>query len=114
MDGTTALAVGIQAQAGMVIFSGLFLKLIPLYVLIILGFHAAKYLAVKKESAAALLIYIITPVVVFQSVAAAPVSKATFLLPLAFFFMATLAAAVFYFLAYISTNIFTRIVNKYP
>jgi hypothetical protein len=82
----------------MVIFLGLFFKLIPLYVFIILGFHAAKYLAVKKESVAALLIYIITPVVVFQSVATAPFSKGTFLLPLTFFFMATLAAVVFYFL----------------
>ena len=52
----------------MEIFSNILFKLIPLYVIIALGYIAGKYLKVDKESIAKSLMYIIMPVVFFYGI----------------------------------------------
>jgi malate permease and related proteins len=50
------------------IFEQLFIKLLPLYFIIFLGYLAGKKLEVARESIAALLIYIVVPVVYFKAI----------------------------------------------
>lgn len=83
----------------MFLFILLLAKLLPLYALIMLGFIAGKFLAVKKESIAALLIYIVAPVVVFNGVVATKISASALSLPVLFFGAACLICLSFYFLA---------------
>ncbi len=66
----------------MTIFFSLFARIIPLYVIIVLGSIAGRYLAVPKESIARLLIYIIVPIVVFSSALSVELSAGTLLLPM--------------------------------
>jgi len=70
------------------IFFTLLAKLIPLYILILLGFLAGKYFKVQKESIAPLVIYIVAPVIFFNAAATTPISPAVISLPIVTFFMA--------------------------
>ena len=83
----------------MEIFLSLLIKLLPLYGLILIGFFAGRFLKVNKEKLAALLIYVIIPVVIFHSVSSAPLSVSTLSLPLIFFFLTCLLSIICYFLA---------------
>lgn len=83
----------------MVIFLTLFLKIIPLYCIILLGYIAGRRLHVKKESIAPLLIYIIAPVVIFTGVAKADISAGTVSLPLFFFTVASILCLLAYSVA---------------
>jgi predicted permease len=69
----------------MQLFLFLVAKLIPLYLLIAVGFVAAKYLNAKKETLASLLIYVIAPVVVFYGVATTKLTVSALALPIIFF-----------------------------
>lgn len=68
----------------MAVFSTLLLKLIPLYLMIGLGFIAGRFLDVKKESVAKLLIYIFAPAVYFYGAVQADLNTSTLILPLLF------------------------------
>ncbi len=76
----------------------LLIKLIPVYLLILLGFIAGKVLQVKKESIATLLIYTIAPVVVFNGVVTTPLTLSTLSLPLLFFCIGGIICGLFYWL----------------
>ncbi|MEP1217029.1 MAG: AEC family transporter [Marinobacter sp.] len=65
----------------MVAAFALFLKLIPLYVTVTLGWVARRYLDVSGKHIAGLMLYIMTPSVVFSGVMAAPLSAEVILLP---------------------------------
>jgi len=80
----------------MEIFLGLIFKIAPLYFVVFLGYLAGKYLDVKKESVAALLIYFIAPLVIFNGVVTASFDYSVILLPLLFFTVATVFSLVFY------------------
>lgn len=67
------------------VFSVLFAKLIPLYVLIGLGFVASRWLKVKRETIASLLIYIIAPCVILTAVSSTPLTPRLLCVPLLFF-----------------------------
>lgn len=69
----------------MAVFLALILKIIPLYLLIALGFVAGRYLKVSKETIAKLLIYIIAPAVIFNSVFTTPIAANVLALPVLFF-----------------------------
>ena len=71
----------------MTLFFLLFLRLIPLYLLILLGYIAGKKLGVSRETIAPLLIYILAPLVIFNAVATTPIIPSLLLLPLFFFFL---------------------------
>ncbi len=59
----------------------LFLKLIPLYVTVALGWTAGRYLEASGRHIAGIMLYIVTPSVVFSGVMAAPLSPEVILLP---------------------------------
>ncbi len=72
------------------VFSLVLQKLFPLYFLIGLGYWAGKRLEVKRESVASLLIYILAPGVVFQSLISTPLDLHRLSLPLFFFVVCSL------------------------
>lgn len=65
----------------------LFLKLIPLYVTVTLGWIAGRYLEASGKHIAGIMLYIMTPSVVFAGVMAAPLSAEVILLPFLTFTM---------------------------
>lgn len=80
----------------MSIFLILLAKIIPLYVIILLGFIAGKYLEVKRESIASLLIYVIAPVTIFSGIITLTLSPAVLSLPVLFFVVGSIMCALFY------------------
>lgn len=77
------------------IFFTLLIKLIPLYIMILLWFIAAKVLHAEKETVAKLLIYIIAPVVIFYGTYTAELQATVLLLPVFFFVLCSLIALLF-------------------
>jgi len=59
----------------------LFVKLIPLYVTVALGWIAGRYLEASGRHLAGIMLYIVTPSVVFSGVMATPLSMEVILLP---------------------------------
>lgn len=78
------------------IFFSLLTKIFPLYILILLGFIAGKKLNAKKETIASVLIYVIVPVVTFNSVATIELTPSLLLLPLIFFICCSCMCLLFY------------------
>ncbi len=78
----------------MLVFFTLFFKIIPLYLLIGLGFVAGKYLQASKETVARLLIYIIAPAVIFNSVFTTPIAANVLSLPILFFILCSVVCLV--------------------
>lgn len=74
-------------------------KLIPLYIVVLFGFLAGRFSEVKKETVANLLIYIITPVVVFGGVFSAPITAYALFLPILFFVLAASICVLYYFIS---------------
>lgn len=60
-------------------------RLIPLYLLVILGFIAGKFLPVSRNTIAVLLIYLITPLVMFNGLLSLKLSPERVFLPVLFF-----------------------------
>jgi len=71
----------------MTVFLTLIFKIIPLYFLIILGFISGKYLKISKETVAKLLIYIIVPAIIFNSVFTTPITVNILVVPVLFYFL---------------------------
>jgi malate permease and related proteins len=67
------------------VFSTLLVKLIPLYMLIGVGYLLGRYSRLRKELVSFLVIYLLAPVIVFNGVIAAPIALCSFSLPLLFF-----------------------------
>lgn len=80
----------------MIIFFTLLGKLIPLYILIALGWFAGTMLKVQREAVANLLIYIIVPIVFFEGVVSAPFTASTMTLPLLFVVLCSILCLGFY------------------
>ncbi len=83
----------------MEVFLMLLAKLIPLYVVILLGYIAGRFLNVKKETIAPLLIYTIVPVVVFSGVVGTKISLDVVSIPLLFFSIGTCIALITFFVS---------------
>lgn len=79
----------------MTIFITILLKLIPLYLMILLGFIGTKVLKVQKETIAKLLIYIIAPTVIFYGTYTAEINFTNLSLPVLFFCLASAMALIF-------------------
>ena len=71
-------------------------KLIPLYLLIGIGFIAGRWAKVSKEGIATLLIYVIAPVVIFHGTFTTPITAGTFLLPLIVLSIACTSCLIIY------------------
>jgi len=80
----------------MVVFFTLLAKIIPLYILILLGFFAGKYFRVKKESVSSLVIYVVSPVIFFNTAATTPLNFSLFAFPMLCFFLCLFMALLFY------------------
>ena len=72
-------------------------KIYPLYIIIGFGIIAGKYLHVQRDSIAKIVIYVVAPVVVFNSFATMPAGNSYLLLPFAFFASASFISFLFYF-----------------
>ncbi|MBN2694585.1 AEC family transporter [bacterium] len=77
------------------IFLTLFEKIAPLYIFIILGFIATKKLKTQKESIASILIYIISPTIIFYGTYKAKIELETLSLPLFFLLISILISTTF-------------------
>ncbi len=77
----------------------LLVKIIPLYILIGIGYLANKFLLVTKEGIARMLIYVFSPAVVFLGTVQAKGSNELFLIPIIFFTIGTLLCLLTYFFA---------------
>lgn len=71
-------------------------KIYPLYLIVVTGYIAGKYLKADRHTVSSILIYIIAPVVVFNGVATAPHNNAYLLLPVVFFTIACTLSLIFY------------------
>lgn len=80
----------------MEIFLTLLGKLIPLYLVIVLGFVAGRFLKVQRESVAKLAIYIFSPSVVFYGIYKASLSVELILLPIIFLGVCSVLALLFW------------------
>lgn len=74
-------------------------RLLPLYIIIVFGYVAGKYLHVQKESIARLLIYVVTPTAMFYNVATTPLSASIFSLAAIFFGCCCIICLVFFWLS---------------
>ncbi len=83
----------------MSLFAILFVKLIPLYALILLGFISGKGLRMEKTQVAKLLIYVITPYVVFEATLRAKLHVDIISLPILFFSLGTILCFLCLFIA---------------
>ncbi|MBA6291596.1 AEC family transporter [Colwellia sp. MB3u-70] len=66
----------------MTLFFIILIKIFPLYINVILGFLSSKILHVQRESIAALLIYILGPIVVFSAVITVKIDFSVAILPI--------------------------------
>jgi predicted permease len=82
----------------MTLFWLILLKILPLYVNVILGFIASKYLHVSRESVAALLIYILGPIVVFSATVSVKINITLLALPIFLYLFCSVIAFVALFL----------------
>ena len=67
-------------------------KMLPLYVTVVLGWIAGRYLEASGRHIAGIMLYIVTPSVVFSGVMSAPLSAEVILLPFLTFGLSTLIA----------------------
>src|SRR5260370_24959173 len=79
----------------MAVFWTLFLKVLPLYLTIGLGYLAGKYLHVKKDIIAPLLIYMIVSIIVFNGTATTPMTLQNISLPCVFFLLCCFICLLF-------------------
>jgi malate permease and related proteins len=77
------------------VFETLFLRLIPLYIIVGLGFFAGRRLGVDRDSVAKLVIYLVSPVVVFTNVSQIELKPEYLAVPLGFAILCSLIAACF-------------------
>lgn len=82
----------------MEIFLDLLVKTTPLYALVVFGFIAGRRLGVTGESIGALLIYLISPLVVINGVAGAPIGWTLFYLPMIFLALSSAIALAFFWI----------------
>ncbi|MDZ4217194.1 MAG: AEC family transporter [Candidatus Gracilibacteria bacterium] len=80
----------------MEVFLTLFSHLIPLYLLIMLGYISGRILKIPKEPIATLLIYVITPVVVFYGVINTQLDVSILSLPILFYLICCALCLTFY------------------
>lgn len=76
----------------MEIFISIFLKILPLYLSIFLGYICTKYLHVDKQSIAKMLMYIFSTIVIFKSVISIKIDEKILILPIFFYILSSITA----------------------
>lgn len=82
----------------MSLFFSILLKIIPLYLIIVAGYLAARFYQVKKESVANLAIYIVAPSVVFIGTLKAGLAFNLLILPILSFIICVIFAIIYFYL----------------
>lgn len=80
------------------IFEQLFIKLLPLYFIIFLGYIAGKKLKVARESIASLLIYIVVPIVFFKAIFEMELTLISLSYPIYLFIVGVVLSTSFFYL----------------
>lgn len=80
----------------MEIFLTLFIKLLPLYLFIVVGYLGGKLLKIKTSYVSFILLYFIIPIVIFNTTAITPITLSTITIPILFFVMCGLASLITY------------------
>lgn len=78
------------------IFFTILLKILPLYIFVVIGFVAGRYLDIDAKGIGKLIIYIIAPFVIFEAITHSKLSLTTFVLPVLAFMMCSVVAFIFY------------------
>ena len=81
------------------LFFLLLFKILPLYINVVLGFLASRFLGVERNSIAVLLIYVIGPIVVFSATISVEIDFAVAFLPIFLYLFSSLIAFATLFLA---------------
>lgn len=76
----------------MSLFTLILLKVFPIYINVLLGYLSSKFLKVQRESVAALLIYILGPIVVFSATVSVKINFAVAFLPVFLYIFGSLIA----------------------
>ncbi len=76
----------------------LFVKLLPLYLNIFLGWLAGKKLQANQETITKMVFYIINPLIIFNGVYHTPIDSRILSLPILIFFIASTLCLVFYYM----------------
>ncbi len=79
------------------VFISLVWKLVPLYVIIFMGYVAGRFLHIDKSDIARLLFYLLTPIVVMHGILNADFSAALVALPIAVWLLGTILSVVIYY-----------------
>ncbi|MBC7385623.1 MAG: AEC family transporter [Cryobacterium sp.] len=85
---------------GNAVFTGLLGRLIPLYLIVALGFVAGRFLKLDRDSVAKLVIYLVSPIVVFVSVSQIDLKPEYLLVPLGFGLLSSGVAGLFLWLSH--------------
>ena len=72
----------------------LLMKIFPIYISIVLGYFSTKFLDVKRESVASILIYILGPIVVFSATLSVKINMSILFLPVFFYIFCSVLAFV--------------------
>lgn len=80
------------------VFWTLLARLIPLYLLVVVGYLLGRYTGLRKELVSFVVIYVLAPVIVFNGVNSAPIAVDSFSLPLLFFFLCCLLCLLFLYI----------------
>ncbi len=83
----------------MELFTTLLIKLIPLYVMMFLGYAAGRWLDVKGHNIGAVTLYLLVPIIIFDGVLHTPLSAGVIALPLILFGISTLFCIIFLFIS---------------
>ncbi|MDC7242650.1 MAG: AEC family transporter, partial [Sphaerochaetaceae bacterium] len=78
----------------MSLFFVIFLKVIPIYMNVLLGYLSTKFLKVQRESIASLLIYILGPIVVFSATVSVKIDLALAFLPIFLYLFSSIIAFI--------------------
>jgi hypothetical protein len=83
----------------MTVFIDLFFKIIPLYVIIFFGIISGRFLKIKKDTLALLLIYIIAPIIIFHGAFTTQLEFSYLSLPVFFYILCSSIAIFIYKIA---------------
>ena len=78
------------------IFFSILFKILPLYIFVIIGYIAGRYLNIDAKGIGKLIIYVIAPFVIFEAISHSNLSISTFIIPIATFLLCSIIAFVFF------------------
>ena len=87
------------------IFFSILFKILPLYIFVIIGYIAGRYLNIDAKGIGKLIIYVIAPFVIFEAISHSNLSISTFIIPIATFLLCSIIAFVFFECRFVSSKI---------